>query len=73
MMTKHFEPKKAHLWQDLLELSLILPAGDPTTEKTAATAKTTDAHISVGVGARSRSLGPIRSLARVRCQESFLP
>ena len=35
MMTKHFEPKKAQLWQDLFELSLIFPAGHPKTEKTA--------------------------------------
>eukprot|EP00959_Pyramimonas_sp_CCMP1952_P422364 8847906-Pyramimonas_sp.AAC.1 len=26
MMTKPFEPKKADLWRDLLELSLIFPS-----------------------------------------------
>eukprot|EP00959_Pyramimonas_sp_CCMP1952_P121467 2539941-Pyramimonas_sp.AAC.1 len=25
MMTNHFDPKKADLWRDLLELSLIFP------------------------------------------------
>ena len=32
MMTKHFEPKKAPLWNDLLQLALILPTGAPPPE-----------------------------------------
>eukprot|EP00959_Pyramimonas_sp_CCMP1952_P027005 567291-Pyramimonas_sp.AAC.1 len=41
MMAKHFRSKKAHLWQYLLELSLIFPASSATTAKTPENAKNT--------------------------------